>query len=215
MGKDKARKKTRTGKQKSEKNYRRKLKAVYRDICRRLHPDADGADTSEELEIWHQVQEAYRQNDLEQLEILRAKTDIAQNGINQNTPISHIQHMTEEYKEARSSVRNLIRRARYSVAWGFSQWPDEKSAKILEANRRYIKNEAREVKEELEDIESFLDELEEVAELEKEEHEKSLRRQAVNRKSRSGRGKQGRRKSGAGRTSDSGSQLEFDFVQSG
>jgi len=195
-------------------DYRLRLKSVYRDICRRLHPDAEGADTSEELEIWHHVQEAYQQNDLETLEILRAKTDIAQNTINSNTPISYIQRMTEEYKKARSSIRNSIRRARHNVAWGFSQWSHGKSEMILETNRRYFEEEVGELKKELDNIELFLKELEEQAEQEQEEYDHSFNWQAANGSSRSHRGRQGSRKSGKRRESESDAQLEFDFVQS-
>jgi hypothetical protein len=46
------------------------LKRLYRDLVRRLHPDANPQLGERELQLWNQVQEAYRDGDLARLRVL-------------------------------------------------------------------------------------------------------------------------------------------------
>ncbi len=192
---------------------KRKLKAVYREVCRRLHPDAEGGATNEELEIWHQVQEAYQQEDLERLEFLRAKTDIAQNGISHSTPVSHVQMMTEEYKQARASLRKLIRKARQDEAWGFARWSKDKADSVLKKYWRHLKQDKTAIKEELEEMEDFLEGLEDLARAEEEADAEFNRQLHDFRESRTGsRGRGAQKVSGERKGFHyDPDQIEFDF----
>ena len=46
------------------------LKHIYRDLAKRLHPDANPHQGERERQLWQQVQEAYRDGDLARLRVL-------------------------------------------------------------------------------------------------------------------------------------------------
>ncbi|MFW5996844.1 MAG: hypothetical protein ACOCQP_02415 [Lentisphaeria bacterium] len=183
-----------------------RLKEIYRDICRRLHPDADGADTAEELEIWYEVQEAYNENDVERLETLRAKTDIAQGGLKQVTSVSAIQRITEEFRQARASIRSLIRRARKEEAWGFFKLTPEQLNRKSEITRRQLQEEKEYLRENLQEIESVLEDLDE---LRKARQQKQHQRRASSRNKKNT--SQSKKKQNSRGKGFNYGQPEFDF----
>ncbi|HAT12139.1 MAG TPA: hypothetical protein DCS97_16505 [Planctomycetes bacterium] len=54
------------------------LKHLYRDLAKRLHPDANPQQSERERQLWQQVQEAYGDGDLERLRILAETVTAAQ-----------------------------------------------------------------------------------------------------------------------------------------
>ena len=189
-----------------EKQRDKRVKEIYRDICRRLHPDADGADTAEELEIWYEVQEAYNEKDVDRLETLRAKTDIAQGGLKQVSSVSAIQRITEEFRQARASIRSLIQRARKEEAWGFFQMTQEQIDRKAELKRHHLQEEKEYLREDMEEIESVLEDLDE---LRKAKQQKQHQPSASSRKNNNS--SQKRKKQHSREKDVNPNQPEFDF----
>jgi hypothetical protein len=54
------------------------LKHLYRDLAKRLHPDANTQQSEREQQLWQQVQEAYCDGDLERLRVLAETVTAAQ-----------------------------------------------------------------------------------------------------------------------------------------
>ena len=101
-----------------------RLKDLYRQLVRRLHPDArtdakDGVGT-----LWHEVQEAYAKGDLERLERLFALSEVTAGEV-AGTSLSQ---MGAALRELRRSIQAMLRSlsgAKKDMAWKFSETPDK------------------------------------------------------------------------------------------
>jgi len=96
-----------------------RIKEIYRQLARRLHPDLNPGASSKTLELWHQVQQAYETHDLEHLETLFALSQMFDNSWNKIEGISTLRSL---FKELMASLRQLdkkIRKARKEPAWRF------------------------------------------------------------------------------------------------
>jgi len=97
------------------------IKAIYRTLVRKLHPDYQ-TETSPHLEeLWHEVQEAYKSNDLERLETILAISNIQTGDFSEEISVSQILNVQAEYKNQLKSIRAQIRKAKKRVEWGFSK----------------------------------------------------------------------------------------------
>jgi hypothetical protein len=65
----------------SPKRTNARVKELYRALVRRLHPDARGEMSPQQREWWHQAQEAYQNEDAEQLEVLQVCPTRFKNGL--------------------------------------------------------------------------------------------------------------------------------------
>jgi len=108
-----------------------RLKQVYRQLVRRLHPDLNHDLCAEKEQIWHRVQEAYRAGDLDTLQVLQTHEELVSGSLSRATPVSHIIALTEDYRRVRRSVRNALRRARQQPSWGFLDWSQREQREHL------------------------------------------------------------------------------------
>jgi len=112
----------------SQKHRKNRIKQIYRDLARRIHPDSCGEMSPEIKNLWHAVQEAYDREDLEQLEVLQAHLDLLDGHIAKTSTFSHIKELTGRFRHALKSLRATIRKGRKDPAWGFSTISDQKKA---------------------------------------------------------------------------------------
>jgi hypothetical protein len=109
-----------------EKNQ---LRAIYRKLCKRLHPDTGCEFDDNTREIWHTIQNAYETGDLERLEAIQARMDL-QNDISKGTiSCSNILAVIKEFELGIKSVKSLIARAKRQKVWGFLKWDEKKRQK--------------------------------------------------------------------------------------
>ena len=111
------------------------LKALYRGLAQRLHPDhCDGHD-HESLEIWYELQEAYKERDLDWLRRVEAKCAIYEMHHPYETAISTINELIEETRAMLQSIRSYLRKVKNDLSWGFSELnehaPERKRAHVL------------------------------------------------------------------------------------
>jgi hypothetical protein len=98
-----------------------RLKTLYRELVRRLHPDTRADSDLHTMELWHEVQEAYASEDLERMETLQALTDICEEKIGAQTALSRLRAALAEIDGAVHVLDKSLRSARKDPAWNFSK----------------------------------------------------------------------------------------------
>lgn len=95
------------------------VRALYRQLCRLLHPDAAGDLSPERREIWHQVQEAYAARDATRLDTLLARVE--QGGGHDGFPrtVAALRAMAQHFRRAQNKLRGVMADARRHPAWQF------------------------------------------------------------------------------------------------
>jgi hypothetical protein len=126
-----------------------RVKSVYRALVRKLHPDYR-KESGEHFEtLWFEVQEEYRSNNLEKLEILHSQFNAYEGNFSEEFSIFQIKSAKDGYSLQLKSIRSKIKLAKKDPAWGFSkQGNKEVSLKSKEIKNR-LKRELVEHKENL------------------------------------------------------------------
>jgi hypothetical protein len=100
-----------------------RTKGLYRALVKRLHPDLRPRDDAYRYELWHRVQAAYAQEDVEGLETLTALCDIRIDNSFAVGSVSSILAVGLDQREQLAAVKRRIRSARKEPAWGFGTNP--------------------------------------------------------------------------------------------
>lgn len=98
-----------------------RVKELYRLLVRRLHPDVGADGNAAASALWHEVQEAYAANDIAQLEILLALSDIASDRFSAQTSVAQMQAVLAELERALFALQDSLRQARDEHAWDFAR----------------------------------------------------------------------------------------------
>jgi hypothetical protein len=110
-----------------------RVKALYRVLVRRLHPDLRDDASTEVSGLWHEVQEAYAAGDVAHLEILLALIDIESNGTGAQTSVSQMRATLAELERATRALEKSLLEAEGEDAWDFAQsGPNEDLRRRLE-----------------------------------------------------------------------------------
>ncbi len=149
--------KSRNPKQEAPKNSR--LKDLYRELVRTLHPDQGGHMTPERMHLWHEVQDAYRTGDLARMEILHSKGGLVTDLTSVATPISRLLSITELFKKSLRDLKRQMRPAMDDPAWKFSILTEKERKKVLLKTEVLLKEDIATVKFKIRDIEAQLEDL--------------------------------------------------------
>jgi hypothetical protein len=98
-----------------------RVKALYRVLVRRLHPDLRDDASASASALWHEVQEAYAASDVAQLEILLALIDIESNTLGTQTSIGQMRAILAELERAARALEKTVLEAEGEDAWNFAQ----------------------------------------------------------------------------------------------
>jgi hypothetical protein len=123
------------------------VKSLFRELCRRLHPDVAGSMTRDQEETWHQVQAAYQSGDDVRLELLLSHCDGMEGRKPKQNTVWNIIALTRQIRHALRTLRYTIRRARHHPAWGFLSWDETTKDKCLKRARRELRVEIAELKD--------------------------------------------------------------------
>ena len=115
-----------------KRSFEPDLKETYRRLAFRLHPDRDPSGGDERLELWHELQNAYENGDLDALLRIEAKCDIHDRTVSAHTTVSLINDIIEETREMLRAVRSFIRVAKRGPEWEFAQTGGGSGALTLE-----------------------------------------------------------------------------------
>jgi hypothetical protein len=121
-----------------------RLKELYRHLVRRLHPDTGKAPDPFLESLWHDLQEAYKNRDLERMELLLAITDVNTGGDAVQSTLFHIRLVSRKLGDTLAGLKKRIGGIRKSEAWKFWHAKDRKQAETAlrkAANARVEKEE--------------------------------------------------------------------------
>ncbi len=107
-----------------KKDHPARVKELYRLLVRRLHPDSGADYDGESARLWHSLQEAYQNNDLERLEILLAITDIHDGSGTAQASLFHLRQVTAEFLRGERALRQKLGKLRKTPAYLFSVCKD-------------------------------------------------------------------------------------------
>jgi hypothetical protein len=110
----------------SHEGVHTRIKTLYRSLAMKLHPDNNNSQDTLSIERWYNVQEAYRQNNLEELEKLNALQHFEEGSFSPDCPVSQILALHVDYKEQLKILRRSIRRSKDDLAWNFSKRKEKK-----------------------------------------------------------------------------------------
>jgi hypothetical protein len=98
-----------------------RVKALYRILVRRLHPDLRDDSSASVSALWHEVQEAYAAGDVPHLEILLALIDIEANTMGAQTSIGQMRAILAELERAARALEKSLMEAEGEDSWDFAQ----------------------------------------------------------------------------------------------
>jgi hypothetical protein len=129
-----------------------RIKELYRQLVRRLHPDTRAESDAEVSAIWHDVQEAYSSGNVERLEMLLAITDLQANATGEHTSLSQMRSVLAELRRSYNALQRNLREAKSDPAWNFGRMQDRSAlAKRIEHD---LKLNIMSCERRLEDLES-------------------------------------------------------------
>ena len=97
-----------------------RIKVLYRQLARQLHPDTNPNHGWRERELWHEVQSAYQSRDLERLEAVAARIEMGLHGASTTLPVHMLHRLARDLHSALQGLKKQIRQARNQTAWNFS-----------------------------------------------------------------------------------------------
>ncbi len=136
-----------------------RIKALYRELVRELHPDGGGKVTPERMRLWHEVQDAYRAGDLARLEFLHAKNGQMTGEVTAATPVSRLKSLATLFKQSLRSLASRLSEARRDLAWGFSTLTEKERGGKLRAAEAEIRADVDDVKAKVRRMEQQLEEI--------------------------------------------------------
>ena len=101
-----------------------RLKEIYRQLVRRLHPDTRDENAADVSALWHEVQDAYSTGNIERLETLLALTDLQSNTTGEHTSMSQMKSVLTELRRSFNALQRNLRQAKNGLAWNFSRMED-------------------------------------------------------------------------------------------
>ena len=100
-----------------------RLKSMYRSLVRKLHPDYRQNANPRLDELWHKVQAAYSEQDVEAMEMLVALCGISMDNSFASSSVSQIMAIIEDHREQARMFERNIRTAKKDPAWNFDHDP--------------------------------------------------------------------------------------------
>lgn len=97
-----------------------RLKTCYRNLAKRLHPDHSELEESIREKRWHEIQEAYHNDDLEGLERVEAICDMDDTGLSAELGLARLRDLAAYHQSHLKPIRQALREAKQDIAFGFS-----------------------------------------------------------------------------------------------
>jgi hypothetical protein len=119
----------RSGSSPGPKHALQEAKEVYRRLVQRLHPDRGGEWTEARKRLWHEVQAAWANGDVDWLVRLEVEWEAAHEVLGPGSPIGRLRQAIAGIDAARRDTERKLRSYRRSAPWRFTL--SEKKREIL------------------------------------------------------------------------------------
>ncbi len=136
-----------------------RLKELYRELVRLLHPDRGGHITDKRMRLWHEVQEAYRSGDLARLEFLHAQSGQVADLSSPTLPVSRLNSLAALFKRSLRGLTRDLTAAKRDLAWGFSKLPAKARDTPLGAAEAELRAHINDIKEKIRHLEAQLEKI--------------------------------------------------------
>jgi hypothetical protein len=131
-----------------------RLKELYRVLVRRLHPDMR-ADTDPDVSaLWHEVQQAYADGNVERLEMLLAFTDMQAEGVGHQTTVGQMRAVLREIRSSLHALLRTLSGAKREMAWDFAR--NTNRAPLEQKLRRQMERDIAAREAQLRELEEFI-----------------------------------------------------------
>jgi len=101
-----------------------RIKELYRQLVRRLHPDVRTDGSPSATALWHEVQDAYSAGNLERLETLFALSELTEATVSSGTSLHQLRSAFKELRRSVQSVLRSLSSAKKDPAWNFGATTD-------------------------------------------------------------------------------------------
>jgi hypothetical protein len=98
-----------------------KLKKCYRSLAKRLHPDHSTLDESLREKRWHEIQEAYQNNDLEALLRVEAICDVDGTDLSIELGLARLTDLANYHQSHLQPIRRELSHVKREIAFGFNK----------------------------------------------------------------------------------------------
>ena len=98
-----------------------RIKALYRRLVRRLHPDLRADGSASVSTLWHDVQEAYDASDVARMELLVALSDLQAKKPAEGTTLSEMHSVLTELNRSVAALEKSLLEAEEEDAWDFAR----------------------------------------------------------------------------------------------
>jgi hypothetical protein len=118
-----------------------KIKGIYRNLARQLHPDMNFGLTLQHQELWNDVVQAYENKDLEKLESLQTLFTIFESQNHISSTLESMLYLAEQLNLKLKNKEKTIRKFQKSNEWKF--YSAVKSEQRLDQFRKKIQNDLK------------------------------------------------------------------------
>ncbi len=132
-----------------------RLKAAYRSMARRLHPDRHAHVTPQMRERWHAAQQAYLAGDVDLLESMETLCHDEEEEVSAETPVSLILDRTRRLATSIAQLNAKVQHAQREPSWGFSELKD--FARIKRMMGKTLPTQIKAAREEIEELEEKIE----------------------------------------------------------
>lgn len=133
-----------------------RLKAAYRAVVRRLHPDLNPQVTEYGKQLWYDAQSAYEKGDLDRLESILAVSELEIGGeLPPGSGIGGVVELTRQVELSITQVERQMRSLKKHPAWNFSALPSKKA--LEQKTRTRLERDVKSARTELGMLEAELE----------------------------------------------------------
>jgi phage shock protein A len=136
-----------------------RIKELYRLLVRKLHPDLNPDQPARDRELWHTVQEAYNNRDVEALEAAAARVEVALNGQAGKLSISILRRLVSDLKKALGALKAKFAQLRKHPAFDFAARSTASREKYEAKHRKQLERSLRGLQTYLADLTHELESL--------------------------------------------------------